>query len=711
MKNAFLIGSACALAATGSFAQTPTASGSTQLDPVVISVERARQTTFDAPAAISAVTRDTIESAGPQVNLSEALSRVPGITVLNRQNYAQDLQLSIRGFGSRSTFGIRGVRLIVDGIPATMPDGQGQASNVTLSSAGRIEVLRGPMAQLYGNAAGGVVQVFTDMDLGAPTTTVSRSLGPYGQNKVGVKFGAAGPSDAVSLDVSTYHTDGYRDHSKPTRDQINAKWQHDFSADSRFSLILNSLDQPVSLDPLGLTRALWEANPVQAVPIATTQDPRKTIFQQQIGGVFEQRLGAATQLTARVYFGQRDLNNALAIPLANQQPSTHSGGILVFSRSYQGLGVQLSHAIKLDGGQALRLVGGVELDESDEDRQGYLNAGGVQGALKRDERNRSANRDAFVQASFEFDPRWTATAGVRSSHVRFRTSDRFITPASVPPNPDDSGSLSYSATSPVLGLSWRAAPTLNVYANAGQGFETPTFTELSYRANGLTGLNTDLKASKSRHAEIGAKWKYAGTQRLDVALFDIATRNEIVVESNAGGRSTFKNAGRTSRRGIELSHVGQLGESLRSTVSLTALRARFDEAFASVSGAPPAPVNIPAGNHLPGTPERSAFAELAWAPRGAWGGFNSGVEVVHTGKLYVNDANTDAAPAATVLNLRAGFQQTVGEWQFSQLLRVDNATDRNYAGSVIVNEGNSRFFEPALPRNWLVGLKARYEFR
>jgi len=707
MKTPCILGSLSitALTSIGCHAQAPAAPATAQLDPVIISVERSRQTTFDAPAAISAVMRETIEAAGPQVNLSEVLNRVPGVTVLNRQNYAQDLQLSIRGFGARSTFGIRGVRLIVDGIPATMPDGQGQASNITLTSAGRIEVLRGPMAQLHGNAAGGVVQVFTDMEAQQPTTTVTGSIGPYGQSKVGLKFGAAGPSDAVSLDASTFRTDGFREHSEARRDQINAKWQHDFTADSRVSLVVNSIDQPVALDPLGLTRAQWE----QGLPAVTIQDPRKTVLQQQVGAVLEQRLGDSTQLTARVYFGRRDLDNALSIPLLVQQPPTHSGGIVVFSRDYQGLGLQLSHSTTLDNGRALRLVGGLEADASDEDRQGYINDRGVRGALKRDERNRVDNRDAFVQASLDIDAEWSATAGVRSSHVRFRSDDYFITPGTVPPNPDDSGSLSYSATNPVLGISWRAAPTLNVYANAGQGFETPTFTELSYRSNGLTGLNVDLKASKSRHLELGTKWKYAGAQRLDVALFDIATRDEIVVDTNAGGRATFKNAGNTSRRGIELSHLGQLGDSLHSTLSLTALRARFDEAFVSGSGA--AAVNVPAGNKLPGTPERSAFAELAWAPGGAWAGVNGGVEVVYTGKLYVNDANTDAAPATTVLNLRAGLQQTVGEWQFSQLLRVDNVTDRNYSGSVIVNEANSRFFEPAMPRNWLVALKARYEFR
>ena len=703
MKTTFsLCTLAAALAAADpAFAQSPSP---TRLDPVVISVERSRQTTFDAPAAISAVTRETIENAGAQVNLSEVLNRVPGITVLNRQNYAQDLQLSIRGFGSRSTFGIRGVRLIVDGIPASMPDGQGQASNIALGSAGRIEVLRGPMAQLYGNAAGGVVQVFTDMDTVRPTITATAALGSFHQKKAGLKFAAGGPDDAVSLEASAFRTDGYREHSQTRRDQVNGKWQHDFGPGSRLSVVVNSLDQPLSLDPLGLTRAQWETNPAQAVALAKTQDARKTVLQQQIGTVLEQRLGEATQLTARLYFGQRDLDNALSIPLAAQSPATSSGGVVSFARGYMGFGAQLSHAIPFGADLALRLVGGIDVDESKEDRKGFINNGGVRGALKRDERNRADNRDVFAQASVDLNPQWTASAGVRSSHVRFRSADNFI----VAGNPDDSGSLSYSATSPVVGVSWRAAPTLNVYANAGKGFETPTFTELSYRPVG-TGLNTDLRASTSRHAELGAKWKLIEGHRVDAALFDITTRDEIVVDTNAGGRSTFKNAGRTRRNGVELSYLGQLADEWRATLSLTALRARFAESFVSGSGA--AGVTVPSGSRLAGTPERSAFAELAWTPKDAWGGFNSAVEVVHTGKLYVNDVNEDAAPAATVLNLRAGLAQTRGPWKFNQLVRVDNAANKVYAGSVIVNDANKRFFESALPRNWMLVLSAKYEWQ
>jgi len=661
----------------------------TLLDPVVVTAERLRQSSFDAPAAISAVTREVLESGGPQVNLSEALNRVPGITVLNRQNYAQDLQLSIRGFGSRSTFGIRGVRLIVDGIPATMPDGQGQASSIALSSAGRIEVLRGPMAQLYGNAAGGVVQVFTEDDAAQPTATVSASAGPYGQHKLGVKFSTSTPGYGLTLDASRYKTDGYREHSAAERGQFNARWQSDLTRDTHVSVVMNALDQPGTQDPLGLTRTLWEADPQQAVPLATLQDSRKTVRQEQIGSVIEHRLSPDTTFTGRLYLGERSLFNALSIPLGPQLSPTSSGGIVKFERRYGGLAAQVSHRVALQDGLALRLTGGIEYDRMRENRQGFINDGGAQGDPKRDERNTVENRDAFVQASLDVHPQWTLTGGLRTINVRFRTQDHFI----VTDNPDDSGSLRYHGANPVLGVTWRATPELNVYMNAGRGFETPTFNELAYRSDGLSGLNTDLRASTSKHLELGAKWKLGTAQRLDAALFAINTRDEILVDTNVGGRSTFKNAERTERRGLELSHVAQLTDALRSTLSLTALRARFDN-----------------GNRLPGTPERSAFAELAWSPKAAWGGFNAGAELVHTGALYVHDDNRDAAPAATVFNLRAGFAQDLAGWRFTQLVRIDNLGDRRYAGSVIVNDGNSRFFEPALPRHWLLALTARHAF-
>ena len=239
------------------------------LQEVVVSASRQEQQSFDAPASIQAVGQDVIEAAGPRVNLSESLNRVPGITVLNRQNYAQDLQLSIRGSGSRSPFGIRGARLIVDGIPATMPDGQGQASTISLPSAQRIEVLRGPLAQLYGNSAGGVVQVFTADGPARPELRLSVDLGSDGLQRYGVQ--AAGQSGAVNyvVDVSDFQTDGWRTHSAAERQHLNAKLRWDASDQTRVTLVANVFDQPVSGDPLGLTRADAEADPRQAVAAST----------------------------------------------------------------------------------------------------------------------------------------------------------------------------------------------------------------------------------------------------------------------------------------------------------------------------------------------------------------------------------------------------------------------------------------------------------
>ncbi|HEV7914952.1 MAG TPA: TonB-dependent receptor, partial [Albitalea sp.] len=611
-----------ALAAAGP-ASAQTAPETVLLDPVTVSAQRSRQTAFDAPAAITAVGRDTIETAGPQVNLSEALVRVPGISVLNRQNYAQDLQLSIRGFGARSTFGIRGVRLIVDGIPATMPDGQGQASTIALASAGRIEVLRGPLAQLYGNAAGGVVQVFTEDDAARPTATVSAAFGSYGQRKLGVKFSNSWGGQGLTVDASEFRTDGYREHSDARRGQLNGRWQADVGRATHVAVVLNAMDQPTSHDPLGLTRTQWDADPRMAPALAILQDARKTVRQQQIGGVVEHRLGEATTLSGRLYVGGRDLDNALSTPLAAQGAPTASGGIVRFARGYGGAAAQLAHRIALDEQRSLQLTGGIEFDRMREDRQGYINDAGVQGALKRDELNTVENRDAFVQAAWDVAPQWTVTGGVRASRVSFRSADRFIAAG----NPDDSGGVDYSAANPVIGVAWRATPSLNLYANAGRGFETPTLTELAYR-NGASGLNTDLRASRSRHAEIGAKWKVDAAQRIDVALFDIATRDEIVVDTNNGGRSTFKNAGRSSRRGIEAAYASRIGESLAANASVTLLRARFVDAFVSGSGA--TAVDVPAGNRLPGTPERRLFAELAWTPK-AVAGAHAAIELVHTG--------------------------------------------------------------------------------
>jgi iron complex outermembrane receptor protein len=668
------------------------------LQEVVVTANRQEQQSFDAPASIQAVGQEVIESAGPRVNLSESLNRVPGITVLNRQNYAQDLQLSIRGSGSRSPFGIRGSRLIVAGIPATMPDGQGQASTISLPSAQRIEVLRGPLAQLYGNSAGGVVQVFTADGPERPEIRLSLDAGSDGLRRYGVQAaGQSGPLNYV-IDHSDFQTDGWRVNSAAKRQHTNAKLRWDASEQTRVTVIANVFDQPVSGDPLGLTRALFELDPRQAVPESTRFKTGKDVSQSQLGLVLDHRLDAAADVMARVYAGQRDLDNRLAF--AGTGPRS-AGGVVQLDRQYDGMGLRYTRRLPAGEGR-VQLSVGLDHERMSEHRLGFVNNDGLIGDLKRDEQDSVRSTGLYTQADWAINEAWSAVAGLRVNRVKFRVEDAFIR-AGVPGNPDDSGTVAFSATNPVLGFTRHLSANTNLYANVGRGFETPTFTEIAYTQGG-SGPNLNLRAAKSTHVEIGLKTRPGEGQRLDVALFHISTRDEIVVATSEFGRNIFTNAGKTSRSGIEVAHSAEWTPEWHTHLALSTLNAKFTQAFASASGA-----TVAAGNRIPGTVERSLFAELAWKPR-AVPGMTAALELVHQGSMMVNDLNADKTDAVTLFNLRLGFEQKLGAWRLRQQLRVDNVGDKAYIGSVIANDTNGRFFEPAPGRQWGLGLTASYAF-
>ncbi|MGH8739959.1 MAG: TonB-dependent receptor family protein, partial [Burkholderiales bacterium] len=503
----------------------PAAGLAQQDDAVVVTATRAPQPSLQVPASVDRIHADEIREGRAQVNLSESLGRVPGIVVQNRQNYAQDLQISSRGFGARSTFGVRGIRLIADGIPATMPDGQGQAATFSLGSAQRIEVLRGPFSSLYGNASGGVIAIETREGPQTPTAEADFLVGSYDTWRAGVLFGGQwGALNAIG-DFSRFETDGYRDHSAARRDHLNAKLRYSLNPDTTLTLVANSLRQPDTQDPLGLSRADFEANPRQVHPNAVLLDTRKTVNQDQAGTTLSHRLGQG-RLEATLYGGERFVEQFLAIPVAFQGAATHSGGVVNLDRGYGGGALRWSW-----NSGAIRFSAGVEHERMDERRRGFINNNGVAGNLKRDEDNEVTSTDFYAQAEWRFAERWSLHGGARHSRVRFTSEDHFI----IAGNPDDSGERSFRATTPVVGLLYRLSPRVSLYGNLGRGFETPTFAELAYRSGGLTGLNLALEASRSRHAELGAKAVLAGSVRLNGALFDIVTEDEIVVEQNQGG--------------------------------------------------------------------------------------------------------------------------------------------------------------------------------
>ena len=676
------------------------------LDEVVISATRSEQRSFDAPAAISVVDRETIQNAGPQINLSESLNRVPGLTILNRQNYAQDLQLSIRGFGARSPFGIRGIRLLIDGIPATTPDGQGQGSSISLPSTERIEVLRGPLALMYGNSSGGVIQAFTRDAPEVPEFTAQAYTGSFDMRRTAWQYAGRIGDYGLVADYSTFDTNGFRDNSQTKRTQFNGKLSFNPNDQTQVNVVFNQFDMPLAQDPLGLTATQLASNPRQAGTNAVNASVRKITSQNQFGSSATYTLDADRSVTARAYYGVRE----------NLQYQANSAWVGL-NRDYYGAGLQYNEKTSL-AGRPVQLVAGYDYDYSTERRQGGDATKGqkIPGDLNRNEDNRSQNSDFFAQATTLATDHISVVTGLRSSTVHLSSQD-YTQPS---PSIQD-GSVTYRASSPVVGLTYHATDNLNLYANYGQGFETPTLAEVAYIDNAgrtpTAKFNPTLRAASSQHYEIGAKWLPSNTSRVDLTAYQIDSRDEIVVAYGGSGPTSYKNVPGTQRRGLELSANNWLTPHVSALLSSSWIDATFTQSYPNNANTAATGNTVAAGNKMPGIPQHFVFSELLWASQAMGGGrraamlgTRAGLELVSAGRLYANDTNvyngvSASAPGYNAFNAKVSQGWALGNNLLTAYARVDNLADKRYVGSVIVNQSSGQFYEPAPGRNWTLGLR------
>jgi iron complex outermembrane receptor protein len=585
-----------------------------------------------------------------------------------------------------------------------MPDGQGQVSHFDLAGASRIEVLRGPFSALYGNASGGVIALFS-APVRAREAEVALDVGSDGLRQLRASVQAPlGEGFDLRVSGSTMEYDGFRPNMDARRQQLNARLGWQGEAD-RVVVQASYFNQPAQ-DPLGLTRAEFNANPYGTTsgtvpgrtgvqPIPEGYNTRKEADQTQLGASWTHRFaeGALRDSQVAAYTGRRSVTQWQAIAPSTQNIATaprNAGGVVDFDRSFQGVDARLRW-----GWDDVDLLTGVAYETQGDDRRGFENftgtvaaptALGVSGNQRRDERNRATTRDAYAQLDWKLSSAVNASAGVRSGEIKLSTRDQYIRPG----NPDDSGDLKFNYTNPVLGLRWQALPALQLHASAARGFESPTLTELAYRSDGVgAGFNTALQPQTSRQFELGAKWR-EGVWGVDAALFRANVDNEIGVDTNIGGRSSYKNVGHTRRQGAELAGTWQPQAAWRTQLGLTYLDASYrDGAFA--------------GNRIAGTQRASAFGEIAWrdAALGEWA-----LEARALGPTAVNDLNSDFAPGYVITNLRwIKSWPLAGGRKVELLARVDNLADKVYAGSVIVNEGNARYFETGAPRSFLLGLR------
>ena len=692
------------------------------LREVEVSAGRLESKQFDTPAATYLVDSSVVANTSHQVNLSDALNLAPGVVSLNRNNYAQDIQISIRGFGARTAFGLRGIRLITDDIPATIPDGQGQASTVSLTSIDHIEVLSGPLAQLYGNSSGGVIQTYTKQAGATPTAQIQTYFGSYGMQRsdwqASERLGSKSQVGVVA-DYSTFKIDGWRQNSAAERNQFNSVITIDPQADTRFKVVLNSFNMPLAQDPLGLSVSQLKANPQQAGTNALLDITQKTVKQDQIGLVMQQKLSNKLDFQARIYDGIRDTNqmqasscdpNNLTYPTCTSTPA-QTGSWIALQRNFNGLGLQLK------GRESSAFIPwewiiGSDFDRSIENRQTGKTSYGSIATNTAYLQNIATNNDLFAQSNFFLNDRWTLTAGVRADHVSISNTN-YSTPA-------NGGSASFTNTNPVVGVTWHLRDDLNLYANTGLGFETPTTSETAYSLpSPVTGLppavfNSKLVVSQSHNYELGAKWLESPSTQINTAIFLIKTSNDIVTAYTSGGQTVYQNAAQTSREGLEFSLKDTSISHFKEQISFTYMKAQYDVNYYNASNA----LQSVAGNSLPAIPKETLYTSFGWSERGyvpKGKPLNTGAELELNlsarSMMWANDANSVSsssngyAAGYAALDLKLHERFAIGESSLDAYLNINNATNQSYVGSVIVNQANAGYFEPGLPRNWMLGLK------
>lgn len=663
--------------------------------PALVTVTRGpRRSVLDVPYAVTRTAPDSARPGAPHTHVDETLALIPGVTVADRTNPSQDARISIRGFGARSAFGVRSIRVMRDGMPLTLPDGQTPIDYLDLESVGAVEVIRGSASALYGNASGGVVDMQSAPPPAAPLAVQARAwTGSDAAQRYSALFGGAKGPAFYQGNIGRTSSDGYRQYSKQRLTNAFLRGGVGVGG-TTVQLVGMGLDMPLADNPGALTLAQLDSAPEQADAPSVLRRARKEVHQVQIGLSATHAFDGGSEFYAEAYGGARSLFNPLTFATVG-----------VGRR--QGGGSLRGTTTLRTGSVAHELTAGLDYQFLNDARKNWANCNGVfaptascptpgmdEGALQLNQRELVNSIGPYVHDEATAG-RLSLSGGLRADNVRFQVRDHFLADGH-----DDSGARTLHALSPMAGAAYRLAPSASVYANVTTAFETPTTTELGNQADGSAGLNTSLAPQTSTTYEVGGKLFGARALTGSAALFDTEVRDELIPFEVPGGagRTYYRNAGRTRREGLELAVSRAIGPvDLVADYALS--RFRFTDFVVDSAQY--------AGNEIPGIPEHQAQASATWRLRHA---FIVG-ELQAKSRVWVNDANVAAAPGFAVLNLRAGAIAAFGRPWASPVLGVQNVFDRRYAGSVAVNASgatvaSTKFYEPSPGRTWIIGLSA-----
>lgn len=648
-----------------------------ELSPLLITSPRSHVRWLSTPAAVTVVDASTTQGE-QSLALDSWLARVPGVFSLNRYNLAQGLRPAIRGFGARGNFGVRGIRVLVDGVPLTMPDGQTELDGLDLGLVERMEVLRGPASVLYGNAAGGVLVIDTREPPSLPSMQLDLSAAGLGYQRLRGELGGSDGNLGGLLAFNSSQLDGYREHSRAQTNSLTGKLRW-YAPNGQLRLNLNAIDNRAE-DPGGLTAAEVKADRRQAAAGNLRFDADEYIRQQRLGLVWDGYGTGADQYQLRSYLGHREFGNRLGF---------ERNGQTTFERYFTGIGGQYSHYRDL-AGLAHKLSAGFGLEAQRDERQRYDNLLGKRGTLRQQQEESALSQGLFVEDQIDLSEQWQATFGLRYDRVRLAVDDAYLID-----NRDDSGSRRLADWNYSSGLSYRFSAQQSLYARLASSFETPTINELGNPQG--AGFNSALQPAQAFSRELGIKGEWPAL-RYALAVYRIDLEDELVAFSLPAqpGRNFYRNAGQSRRDGLELSLDWQLADAWRWSLAYAYNRYRFIDYQAQTEDF--------SGNRVPGIPAQSLFSEVAYEHQD----FYLRLGVTAQAQVYANDGNTQSAPGHALLSLRLGKRLQFAEQSLEPYLGIDNLLGREYFDNLRINDGNARYFEPGPGRTLYAGVRVMF---
>jgi len=655
-----------------------------ELPPIEVISTRVEKQINKVPFSISLIDKDQIQLGKQAITLDESLNKIPGVYVQNRYNFAQDQRISIRGFGSRAAFGVRGIKIIYDGIPLTLPDGQSQTDSLDLSSAERIEVIRGPVSALYGNSSGGVISIFSETGDEKPFVEIKPLFGSFGLFKFNAKTGGKFKNFNYLINISRLNYDGFRDHSKTENIQLNSNFNYLLGNNSDITVVLNFIDAPTAKDPGSLTKEQINQDRNQAASGNLASNSGEQVKQLRFGLRFNSYINDNNQVEALTYIITRDFEQRLPF------------GIISFDRVFLGGGLKYILSSKLFNHNN-RLIIGTDIEYQDDDRLNFSFTDDFKkDSITLDQTEQVFNLGIYIQNEFSVLDNLELSLGLRYDDYRFSVDDSLISDN----NPDQSGSRSFSQLNPKVGIMYSPSDSINLYGNFSTSFQTPTTTEFINNPDGSGGLNPDLDPQKTIGYEIGAKGVIQNNLQYDLALFYADIDDQLIpfeVEGFAG-REFFRNAGKSRQYGLELLLDYLITKYVNISFSYTYLNFEFRD-FRIEN-------DIFDGNDVPGIPDHQIFANILYKSDI---GFYGGADLLYVSDFFVNDSNSEKNGSYTVLNLRTGFERSFyNKIRLNTFLGLNNILDEKYNSSVRVNAFGDRFFEPAPQFNLFGGFSVKY---